>query len=161
MINQRSSSSFKGTRSRLSNQSGYTILEVAIASFVMVMGLTSSIIAMQVGFRQVELARDCTIASQIMQSEIERIRMMSWSEVNALATSSTVNISDSFYADTKLAKFGATIGAANDSTRPTEVKKITVVVVWTSYDGAAHSRSMSAIYAKNGLYDFYYTKAHE
>ena len=58
---------------------GFTIIELALASFIMAFGIAASIIALQVGFRALDVARDSTLASQIMQSEIERLRLMAWS----------------------------------------------------------------------------------
>jgi Tfp pilus assembly protein PilV len=150
---------------RRSKRAGYTILEVAIASFVMVMGLTSSIVALQRGFLEVELARSTTIASQILQSEMERIRMMSWAQVNdsaILPANSTFDGATNFSTSAKLAgKYSVTRRVTSDSTRPTEVKNIAVSVNWSSIDGVPHVRTLTAIYAKNGLYDYYYTIAHD
>lgn len=158
MINNRSSSASKRPRSRLASQSGYTIVEVAMASFVMIFGLCSSILAMQTGFRSVDLARGTTIASQILQSEIERIRMFNWTAVNALPATETINLADNFSTNPALVnKFQVVRTTSADSTRPTEVKNIKVTVTWTSYDGLTHTRSLTSIYAKNGLYDYYYS----
>src|SRR5688572_6273864 len=64
---------------RACNQ-GFTIVEVAMATFVMAFGIATSIIALQMGFRAIDVARDQTLASQIMQSEIERLRLWPWSK---------------------------------------------------------------------------------
>jgi hypothetical protein len=49
---------------------------------------------------------------------------------------------------------------AANSVEPTGIKDLTVSVRWQSYDGRWHQRSFTAIYAQNGLYDFFYTIAH-
>lgn len=162
VINNRTSSSSKRSRSsRLTGQSGYTIVEVAIASFVMMFGLCSSILALQSGFRQVDLARGTTLAAQILQSEIERIRLYNWTAVNALPASETINLSENFSANPALvSKFVVTRTTSPDADRPTEVKNINVSVTWTTFDGLSHKRSLNSIYSKNGLYDYYYSIAH-
>src|SRR5262245_11393882 len=66
-------------RSR-SSLRGFTIIEVAMATFVMAFGISTSIIALQMGFKAINVARDETLASQIMQSEIERLRLWPWSK---------------------------------------------------------------------------------
>jgi hypothetical protein len=48
----------------------------------------------------------------------------------------------------------------DDSSRPGEVKNINISVRWRTYDLRWHTRSFNAIYARNGLYDYYYTVAH-
>ncbi|WP_414663211.1 type IV pilus modification PilV family protein [Horticoccus sp. 23ND18S-11] len=149
------------SRQRLRSQRGFTILEVAMASFVLAMGIATSIIAMQVGFRHLDLARGSTLASQILQSEMERIRLMSWSGVNALPASQTFD-GGTFFSSNEhvVGKFSVTRTCVADSVRPTEVMNLNISVQWNTYDGRPHTRSFSSIYARNGLYDYYYTVAH-
>ncbi len=139
---------------------GFTILEVALASFVMALGISSAILAMQSSFRFLDVARDTTLTSQILQSEIERIRMMSWASVSTLPAEETVNLSTMFTADANLAaRFTVTRKVVKDDDRENDVRLITLSVKWTSYDGRSHSRRFQTKYVKNGLYDYYYTLA--
>lgn len=135
-----------------------------MAMFVMALGISTSIIGMQAGFRQIDLARGTTIAAQIIQSELERLRMMSWTSLSALASAYPTQTFDGatyFSSNPEIAgRYSVTRAIASNSTNPTEVKDITVTVTWRTYDGRPHSRSFTAIYAKNGLYDYYYTVAH-
>lgn len=154
---------------------GFTILEVAMSSFVMAFGIATSIIAMQTGFKSIDLARGTTLASQIIQSEMERLRMMSWTTMTALsnATDTVAPIPAGSPAGVE-AFDGATYFSSNpdiagkytitrtiepDSTRPSDVYNITISVAWQGYDNRRHSRSFRSMYAKNGLYDYYYTLA--
>ncbi|MSU46151.1 MAG: hypothetical protein EXS42_03250 [Lacunisphaera sp.] len=57
-----------------------------MSAFIMAFGIATSIIAMQTGFKAIDLARGTTMASQIIQSEMERLRMMSWTTMTALST---------------------------------------------------------------------------
>ena len=57
-----------------------------MSAFVMAFGIATSIIAMQTGFKSIDLARGTTLASQIIQSEMERLRMMSWTAMTNLST---------------------------------------------------------------------------
>ncbi len=163
-------------RIRRRRESGFTIVEVAMASFIMAFGIATSIIAMQSGYKHIDLARGTTLASQIIQSEMERLRMMSWTQINALSsvTDSTepfptgspagVEMFDgatffSEHADIE-GIYTITRTVTDDSTRPGEVKNINISVRWRTYDLRWHTRSFNAIYARNGLYDYYYTVAH-
>jgi Tfp pilus assembly protein PilV len=155
--------------SRRRQDAGFTIIEVAMASMVMAMGIATSIIAMQSGFRQVEVARGTTLASQIIQSEMERLRMMPWNNTSTTAVDSicelpaseNVDLSTMYSSSTAIAShFTVTRTVAADSTRPSDVKNIDISVAWTTYDGIRHTRSFRSIYVKNGLYDYYYTLAH-
>lgn len=155
---------------RKTRQSGFTIIEVALASFVMAFGIATSIIALQMGFKAMDVARDATLASQIMQSEIERLRLWPWSKatpagvvdsITELSASEPVALSSTFTSNAALAaKFTVTRTVTTDPAAPTrDVRYITVTVTWNSYDGRPHSRSFTTLYAKNGLYDYYYTLA--
>ncbi len=152
-----------------------------MASFVVAMGIATSIIAMQSGFRSLDVARDTTLASQIVQSEVERLRLMSWAGISALPATETVNLSTMFTTNPEITnRFAATriIGAVMDPpVSPTEsnlanaaygnwktwstdeMKQITIVVTWKGYDLRSHTISMITVYAKNGLYDYLYTLA--
>ena len=147
---------------------GFTIIEVALASFVMVFGVASAIIAMQMGFKSLDVARDTTLASQIMQSEIERIRLWPWNNTSTVAVdsvlelpaSATVSLASMFTGNAALAaKFTVTRTITSDLSRPDDVRYITINVSWNSYDGRNHTRTFTTMYSKNGLYDYYYTVA--
>ena len=130
-----------------------------MATFVMALGIATAIIAMQACFKQVDVARGTTLASQIIQSEMERIRLMSWTKVAALPASEVFNGSSFFSSVAAAADYEVTRTVTDDTSRPGEVKNITVAVRWQSYDGRWHRRTFTAVYAKNGLYDYYYTLA--
>lgn len=170
-----------GSRRRL--VAAFTIAEVIMATFVMALGISTSVIAMQSGFKQIDVARGTTLASQIIQSEMERLRMMPWSKTtggspepvdsilelstaagspSGQATGVTVFDGATFFTTNAdmAGKYTITRTVAPESTRPTEIMNITVSVRWQSYDLRWHQRSFTAIYAKNGLYDYYYTVAH-
>lgn len=132
-----------------------------MATFIMALGIATSIIAMQSGFRHLDLARGSTLASQILQSEMERIRLMSWGNVSALPASQTFD-GGTFFSNSPdvVGRFAVTRTVTPDSARPTDVVNIDVAVAWNTYDGRPHSRTFSSIYTRNGLYDYYYTVAH-
>lgn len=147
---------------------GFTILEVALAATVMALGISSSMIAMQTGFKALDVARDTTLASQILQSEMERIRLMAWSNtattaidsITELPASEEVSLAAMFSSSTALAeKFRVVRTVEPGSYRTEYVRYITISVTWRSFDGRTHTRSFRSMYAKNGLYDYYYTKA--
>ena len=98
--------------------------------------------------------------------EIERLRLMPWSNPSAavdsiseLPASETVALSTMFTTNPQLvAKFSVTRTAIDDGTRA-NVRYITLTVSWNSYDGRGHTRSFTTMYCKNGLYDYYYSIA--
>lgn len=131
-----------------------------MATMVMAFGIATSIIALQSGFKTLDVARTTTLASQILQSEMERIRLMSWGEVNTLNASQTVDLSAVFVADPAVAdRFSLVRQIADVSGMVGEMVQITLTVSWQTVDGRPLSRTFQTVYAKNGLYDYYYTLA--
>ncbi|MBI2812974.1 MAG: hypothetical protein HYX71_01670 [Opitutae bacterium] len=146
-----------------------------MSSFVMAFGIATSIIAMQAGYKSIDLARGTTLASQIIQSEMERLRMMSWTTLSAMSTATDtvspfptgspagIEMLDGatyFSSNPDIAgKYTMTRTVAADSTRPSDIMNITIQVRWQGYDNRWHTRSFTSMYAKNGLYDYYYTLA--
>lgn len=148
---------------RRSREAGMTIAEVIMASCVMAFAITTSITVMQSGFTTIDVARGNTLASQILQSEIERIRLMSWSAVtdaDKMMGEHKVDLKEVFSTNSALAsKYSMVRTVKDDSTRPGEGVDIYLTVNWQSYDGRSHTRSFQTKYVKNGLYDYYYSLA--
>lgn len=131
-----------------------------MATFVMAFGIATSIVAMQTGFKSIDVARGTTLASQIIQSEIERIRMLSWTEVTAMDGTNNVSLTSMFTTNPALAaRFTVTRRVVADATRPSDVRDIWIEVDWRGYDNRPHQRTFYTKYVKNGLYDYYYTLA--
>lgn len=147
---------------------GFTVVEVMVATFVMLFSISSSILVMQTGFRSLDTARKTTLAAQIMQSEMERMRMLSWSRVQALLSADpvAVDISTIFPQNTEAEKkifadmartFTATRTATYLSGSGDEIILIAITISWRGIDGVRHERTSNTRYCKNGLYNYYYT----
>ena len=72
--------------SRLRRTRGVTIIEVAMASLVMALVLSTAVTTLQRAFISLQNARDLNIASQMLQSEMEKMRLADWTTVNAFPT---------------------------------------------------------------------------
>lgn len=146
---------------------GFTVVEVMVATFVMLFSISSAILVMQTGFRALDTARKTTLCSQIMQSEMERMRMLSWSRVQALVTADPkIDLSTIFPRNTDAEKkifadmartFTATRAASYLSGSGDEIIVIGITISWRGIDGVRHERTSSTRYCKNGLYNYYYT----
>lgn len=146
-----------------------------MATAVMALGIATSIIAMQQGFKFLDVARGTTLASQIIQSEIERIRMLSWANVSAMATATDTVAPipsgspagvEMFDGNTYFSSVSSLAGdyiitrtTRLDPSRSSDVALITVSVQWRTFDGRLQSRRFQMKYVKNGLYDYLYTLA--
>lgn len=166
------------TRSDLRRQkaSGYTLLEVAIAAFVMLFGIASALTALRASFRLIDVARYTTLAGQVLESQMEKLRLLNWTQltdpthVPGLYDSSG-NLLSSSSLGTTFAPDVAADGATQSliashfyctqridllPTSGTPTARITLTTRWTGTDGHAQSVSYSTIYARNGISDFYY-----
>lgn len=77
------------SRSRHHRQTGFTIVEVMMASVILVAGFIGLIEAVAVSSAMMEHARRQTVANQILNHEIDDLRLASWTTINALPTAST------------------------------------------------------------------------
>lgn len=134
-----------------------------MAASVMALTIAGSIIVLQQGFRSLDNARNTTLSSQIIQSEMERIRLLSWSGVSALPASDPILLSSIFPSSTTTdamrLRFTAIRTCVDVTGKEGEMKTITITVTWTGLDNLSHTRSTTGYYCKNGLYDYYYTLA--
>lgn len=140
----------------------FTIVEVMMAAIVMAMAITTSITTLQRGFISIDSARNFVIAGQIMQSEIEKMRVSPWTSPGA--GSSVVGIVD--YTDTvptlRIDPVFTSVYISNRFTLTrqladpkTDMRQITLTVSWRTLDGRTLSRSYTTYYARYGLYDFF------
>jgi len=136
-------------------RAAFTIVEVMIAAGVMALVLASAVTTMQSAFMALDAARNITSAGQIMQSELEKMRLKDWSVVNAYEAGPTaVTIDSSFTANPAIgSRFTLTRTVADVHT---DMKSITLTIAWKTYDGRAQSRSYQTYYGRNGLYDYFY-----
>ena len=147
-------------RNRRSGVRAFTILEVMFAAMVMAFAITTAITTLQRGFASIDTARNFVIAGQIMQSEIEKMRVSPWTStatVNGIAdytnTFPTITIDPVFTSSAYIAsRFTLTRTMADPKT---DMRQITLTVSWRNYDGRRMSRNYVTIYSRYGLYDFF------
>src|SRR5512141_1379635 len=74
---------------RFRSTRAFTILEVAFAAAVMALSISTSIVVMGRGFGSLDSARCISYASQIMQSELEKMRLTQWGDGTAAGNGTT------------------------------------------------------------------------
>ncbi len=149
---------------------GFTILEVAMTGFVLTLTIAGSITTLQMGFRAIDNARYTTLAGQILQSQMEKLRLLTWSQLTDATTGpvaySTFAPDISSSSTAQINRFTTSTGgagtcamsiAAAPSPFGTTMKDITLTATWTGIDGMSHSLSYTTRYGQNGLSDFFYT----
>jgi Tfp pilus assembly protein PilV len=131
---------------------GFTLVEVMVASTVLVFGIVTAVTTSQRGLQALDTARNLTAASQIMQSEMERIRLLSWTQLQALQQSG--NTAVTLVAGTDTGRFACTREITDNKT---DMKQITLTANWRGYDGREHTARLITRYGKSGLNDYFYT----
>ncbi len=130
----------------------FTLVEVMVASTVLVFGIVTAITTSQRGLQALDTARNLTAASQVMQSEMERIRLLNWAQLGALQQSGATDVPAETAAG--LARITCTRDIAD---LKTDMKQITLTAVWRGYDGRDHTARLITRYGKSGLNDYFYT----
>jgi len=131
---------------------GFTLVEVMVASLVLIFGLVTAVATSQRGLQALDTARNLTAATQLMQSEMERVRLLSWSQLQALQeTGGPAVTPDSGAGD---GRFACTREITDVKTG---MKQITLTAVWRGYDGRPHTAHLITRYGKSGLNDYFYT----
>lgn len=146
-----------GARRPAGRTSGFTLIEVIMAGVVMAFAVTTALVCIQIGMRDLDVARTGTAVSQVLQNEMERLRLKDWSSIAALPASEALDVGTAFSSDSVLKGRVTIVRTVGDVTGFTDMKEIVVTARWTSMDGTARSRVYRMRYAKKGLYDYYYS----
>lgn len=128
----------------------FTIVEVMVSATVLAFGIVSVITVSQRGLQAFDTARRLSAASQAMQSEMERLRLMSWAQLQALQDSRETTVT----LESTAAGYTCTRTIRD---LKTDMKEITLVATWTGYDGRGHTARLITRYGKTGLNDYFYT----
>jgi Tfp pilus assembly protein PilV len=144
---------------------GFTLVEVMMASLMLVVGFIGMIEAVTISSMMMDNARRQTLATQIIQHEIEKLRFQPWTNgstgINDLPTASTAVTIDSRFS-TSIAASGATYSLTRTMADPhTNIREANFTITWSvktsrrdssnSLLSFTYSRTNSAWYGKYGL----------
>jgi hypothetical protein len=141
----------------------FTLVEVMMAAVILVIGFIGMIEAVTISSGMMDHARRQTLASQIINHEIAKLRFADWTTISALPTASTAVTIDTQFS-TAIASSGATFSLARTVTSPdpvTNIRQVNFTVTWVVTTSRRDSlgsllqftyrRSNSAWYGKYGL----------
>jgi prepilin-type N-terminal cleavage/methylation domain-containing protein len=161
-LSRRAARQAPGFAAAKSGRQGFTLVEVSIAFTILTLCLAGILTTLTAGFKSLDTARCGTVAAQIMQSQIETLRLQNWAGISAQPKSrpftqqeiAKLMPSD---ASTLAARFSVLQEIEPDPVRPTEVVNIRMTVTWDGVAREKHTRVISTRYAQNGLYAYYYS----
>jgi prepilin-type N-terminal cleavage/methylation domain-containing protein len=138
------------------NKGGFTLVEVVVGSVLMAMVFSASYASYFLGMNMVEDAREELRASQIVQSELERMRTMNW---DAVANSRTIEsvTPEGIYIKQYSDDYRA-YREIKDIDGETDIKLVRVFVWWTNSKGQRTYQVFNTIMTKDGLNDYHYRK---
>lgn len=136
-----------------------------LASTVMLLAIVTSLTTLQFGMRSVDTARNMTLASQIMQSEMEILRLQNWAQIialdgtNEVSATTTITTGSGTTLDATLTNIASgfrcyrTVQAISGRA---DIRRISLRIGWRGVDGRSHELSYETRYAKDGLSDYFY-----
>jgi len=133
-------------------KAGYTLMQVMIATFLVVIVFAGGLGALAQANRLIEISRDETRASQVLQSEVEDLRTYNWDALIALPAEAKYSPQSSF-TDAYAARYTV---KRMITTRSSTQKLVTIQVGWLDNSGSGHLREYITVVSKDGLYDFYH-----
>lgn len=129
----------------------FTLVELMVGMTLAGIIFAGAFSGMKTGFDIVEEARDQARVTQLLQSEIERMRTLNWSDISALPAKESISLDGalaSSYRDRY--SFIRTI-----QSNGTDRVIVTITANWQN-SGRSRDRSMLTGFSKDGLYDYYY-----
>lgn len=134
---------------------GFTVVEVMIGATLMAVLIAGMLQMITQGNYLVELARDNTMVTQLIQSEIEDLRTLNWTDLQALDGLESVTPQGNFieqFADDYYC-FRYVIDSSDD---PINKKWIWVYASWVDSANRTHWVYYFTQFSKDGLNDYYY-----
>lgn len=139
-------------QSRPNKKGGFTAVEALIGATLMTMLIASVLHLLKQGNYLVELARDNTRVTQILQSEIEDLRTLNWSDLETLGEFDSFTPQGNFVA--VYANEYYCYRFVYDSVA--DQKDVYVVAVWYDSMNRTHLCWFRTKFTKDGLNDYYY-----
>lgn len=133
---------------RLNSRGGFTLVEVMIASVILLLALCSVLALCSRGFVYMRDLRRWARSSQVLQQKMEDIRLITiWTNLWAL---DSTTFSDTSVAGLPLAG-QIQITAYNPPYPTTMVACVTLSATWTNSTGRTFTNRLSSLICQNGL----------
>ncbi len=143
-----------GGRARPSSvfRRAFSLIEVLLATTVLMVGISGALVTLQRSLVSIAQARQLDVASQLMQTELERLRILNWNQLESLQKTGVIAVAVPSGGDFARFSCERRIRDLREG-----MKEITLVAAWGGLDGRAHSASLVTRYSRSGLNDYFYT----
>lgn len=130
----------------------FSLVEVMVASCVLMLGISGALVTLQRSISSIAQARQLDTASQVMQTELERLRLLNWTQLGALQQSGATSVPVPTGGDFARFTCEREIRDLREG-----MKEITLIASWGGLDGRAHTARLVTRYSRSGLNDYFYT----
>ena len=149
---------------------GFTLVEVMMAAFVLVTILLGTLTGLLQGFAMLDTARNTTLAAQIIESQIEDLRLQPWATIIDLSNApETVDVAAAIGSNPSLStaekaalaqRFSITrrftdAAGRTDADGASTFKRVTFSISWRDYNNRSHTRSYETYLGRYGLSDYF------
>jgi prepilin-type N-terminal cleavage/methylation domain-containing protein len=137
-----------------SGEAGFTLVEVMIGMVLMAMVFTAAFGSYFLGMRIIQDSREEVRASQIIQSELERLRTKNWEQLTSLDPFAYFEPQGTF-----VKQYAKDYVAYRYVIQPDVSKPViwaVVVVQWKNSRGVWTRQLFNTIFTEGGLNDYYY-----
>jgi len=137
---------------RHNSESGFTLAEVMVASVILVLAVVTGLIIAAQSFRYLTDIRRTARSSQVLQQQMESIRLMTWSQILSLPST----FQDS--ADTNRIYSGIITTSAYDTySSTTTAMRVTLTVTWTNQASqTVLTNRLTAVITNGGLNKYFF-----
>lgn len=136
----------------------FTLMEVMMAVVILALAVATCVTTLQRAFLNLDSARNIETACRIMQCEIEKERLLTWSQVTAANYQATID--SAFLSNPATAgRFALARQTAVVANTSGSLLQITLTVSWKNYNGRAVQTSQTTYYANGGLYTYFTTQS--
>ena len=139
-------------RARRGENGGFPLVEFMVGSGVMTLVLAGCFSGIGQAIVISENVESSNFATQILQSEIDEIHTMQWSEIEQLSNQGTFN-PEAYFSTIPLRDYSCQrlINSVGSNQ-----KEIRLIVEWVDLRGRSHNREYVTYYTKDGLFDYSY-----
>ncbi len=135
------------------SKKGFSLVELMVGSAALTLVLAGTFSGLGQAICISEVVQSSNFAAQFLQSEMDDIHLLQWSEVANLQGKEVIDPEDWNFSTVPLrdAAFTRIV-----SSRGTSQKEIRLIVEWTDLRGIRHSNEYVTYYTKDGLFDYSY-----
>ena len=135
-----------------SRSDGFTLVEVIVAMTIFTLVIAGGLVGVSRGFDLIGLSRHHTRVSQILQSEFERLRTLSWVEFQELPQQAEVDIQTEF----STSAYDAYAVVREIIVEESDLARVELSVTYTNQNQRVVTVKSQTFFTKGGVNDYYY-----